>query len=618
MKDMEGTKKHAPDKVVFVSNRRIINREAIQNKIKKKYGWTLTIYDQEFLRLHLEAPKNHRFRKNYLGIDYNQDVFTPIDVETKERPLTSAEYGGGAYYREDSLHDEIFSLLEKNGRALVLGGPGSGKTTLLRAVGLEFQKKAPRNSAFYFSAKGNNANEWLNAIQRYDDEYSLFIIDNCHRVIETVNDFIAKLPVVEKAWILLAGRDIDEDTTGTDEESFISSLKYVTKKLTVNDEQIKGILACIVKRKRLEGKEVGHIEKIAEKCQGDLQILNFYANAWADDSTGKTLEEIDEEKMLDNYYRHHLQTVDSKNSRKCLLALLRLAALYQFEIPAQENCIDNSGLLSPLRETGLVIRETKRIGDDSNYTFLSYHHSTPASYALRAASSKGIVSSTQAYTLETIEEYFGEKPTNFFEVFKLLYRNGGEKTQKLLFQRGRVFPLCEEILNESPSDKLKYQLAGIANFLYGVWRWEEKADKGKALELSQLVQNKFTPEAIAAFANDVPFSTLVYFIVFFGKINPAFVKSLWHKLPFSVLGERSRDSGLAVIERFLRLSRQAEVSNENILSFCDGLDFKEFGSLRQWNMLIHNVVNYEVDFLKECIVSTFASIPIKKYEKFLL
>jgi len=137
------------DIVVFLTSREVTpsTREKLQNDVKAEFGWTLEIYDQQWLRVPLDG-EFQRLRKQYLGIDYDQHVFHDLAslLDVPERHPNREDLSHGAYYRNEGLHDRVHMLLDTRRHCLISGKPGHGKSALAKAVGWELLSRTSHNA----------------------------------------------------------------------------------------------------------------------------------------------------------------------------------------------------------------------------------------------------------------------------------------------------------------------------------------------------------------------------------------------------------------------------------------------------------------------------------------
>jgi hypothetical protein len=208
--------------------------------------------------------------------------------------------------------------------------------------------------------------------------------------------------------------------------------------------------------------------------------------------------------------------------------------------------------------------------------FFRYFHSTPADYLLKALYRKGLLGkSIFEYTKEHVKDYLSIKPSNFFNVFYLLYKNGNAEMEWALYNDGGVLEKYGEIISQKDIPFLKKQLVRIAIFLMAVWKWEGKK-KGKAYDMLHLLVQKVGKENLRELVESQP-SWNILALIYFGEIDQEFRDGLLISLNLENIGAQIRDIGLGTVGNFLRLTKQAGVDRDKLNAFCEGLDFKALG-----------------------------------------
>ena len=227
----------------------------------------------------------------------------------------------------------------------------------------------------------STSEQWLEQIQRYDHLYALYIIDNCHNAIDETNAFIERQPEVRKAKILLLSRWVNPDLAGTTDENYFMIMQDegIRLDIEVTEETIKAIINKLSNSP--DAKAIGDINRIFQKCEGDLHILNFYISAWQKNETASPLSDIREEEILDDVYNHYLK--DST----CIDYTLAICALWQFEIPVESAWICEPASIDAIQEDGFIEGFTFDAYEHPVH-FFKYFHSTPANYILKAAYKK--------------------------------------------------------------------------------------------------------------------------------------------------------------------------------------------------------------------------------------
>ena len=142
--------------IVFVSSRSIppLTRDRLERDLAASSGLTVTIFDQDWLRIPLDNWYQY-LRKKYLGIDYDKSTFVALDdvlINPNRRP-NAEDIARGHVVQRSRLRKDVQISLDESRTCLLVGPPGSGKTGLAKLVGWDHQRRSVANVAFYLSAR---------------------------------------------------------------------------------------------------------------------------------------------------------------------------------------------------------------------------------------------------------------------------------------------------------------------------------------------------------------------------------------------------------------------------------------------------------------------------------
>ncbi len=561
--------------IVFVTSQKCTPqlRAKLQRKCLDEFGWDLEIFDQDWLGILLDG-EFVRLRKDYIGIDYDHQVFAPIDVllESPKRHPTRDDLEVGAYYRNDELFSQIRLTLKDHQACLLTGSPGSGKTALARALGYELQKEDCRQIVFYLSARRDAAYEkWMQHIKSMDHSYVLFVIDDCHLAIEQANELVARLSDIKRARVLLVSRAIASSLSGPIEESFIDALADRSVNLKSDQATIEAIISAIVIRSNVASRRRGPIEPVLKRCEGDLHLLEFLVSAWLkDDDLTRPLAEVSDELILDGVYRRYVER--SRHQKE----ICRIAALSQFEIPFESSRLGERATIFDMLSDAFV--ESDVISPQgAPVEMLQYFHSTPAQYVVRAAHSRGMLHSKSADEFVFIEtlRYLASDPANFLDVFRQLGRAQRGDLRSRLLREPDVLAAAERLIKTLPSLPSDGLMFSLFQFLTVLWREESRARNGSARQLLDLYLNVHPPEANRPAVGDWGLPTVALFLGLL-KIDTDIEKRVLKIVDSSLLARLANRATPGGLRKFLA---EASGIDRELLdgSFLKQLDFGSLG-----------------------------------------
>ncbi|MES0338120.1 MAG: hypothetical protein SFH39_17390 [Candidatus Magnetobacterium sp. LHC-1] len=386
---------------------------------------------------------------------------------------------------------------------------------------------------------------------------------------EKVNNLLYRWEQVSEAKLLLISRDIDPDLVDSDSdtENYFKVLEDDIVEIKYTSASIKEIIG-----KRLASEEeIGDINVIVNRCEGDIHILNFYIAAFEDDKSKTTrqfrcLSDINEDTVLKDIYKRYLSEA-SANGRD---VLLKIAALSQFEIPVISGWIDRDPDLIEDIKKNAWIEDIPYNNNDHHY--IQYFHSTPAKYLLRAAEKKRKLKSKNSrfldinsYTYECVWDYLQIAP-NYFDVFKKLGINKEDNLiLKLLSTDGML-----DLFKKNVNIDIIYDISmlRVVFFLKGL----------KKANVDNMEINKFCEaldfNALTEKAALPQIETFLNFLLTFG-INETVVDRFCYSLNFTALGYNLFNSQTElkknvfyIFRTFLKLNN---LSDGNAIAFIEGI-----------------------------------------------
>jgi hypothetical protein len=533
-----------------------------------------------------------------------------IDSDRRVHP-NREDFENDLYYKNDRAHQEIGDKFSKGNKCMLLGKPARGKTSV--ALGYSYFYLKEKNEedererqVFYLDAlKNKDIREWKKQLQLFDYSFSLFIIDNCHLSVDEVNDLVSWWARIKYAKILLVSRSIHPDKAGLSQENYLELLQEEERVVEMESDET--VFAGIVSKYKFFSKksddEVGHIEEVFKKCGGNLYLLYLFILTWRK-KKDETLSNVESRKVLNDIYRVYLKDGETQE------AFLKIAALYQFEIPVEKKYIgtvleNKKGLLKEFTEPG-----------EKPAAFFAFFHPTIAGYVLEAAHKKGDLfpSTVEEYTFDILMDYISFKPANFFQIFKSLYQNGEIDLEMKIFKEETTLQVFEQIVANYSEKELISSLRLVAVFLNSIWRDKDRETSAKAVEYSMRLKKRLDKkntkklldlydfrtlnailmlarmnkeyseyaasidyEKLGAAARDEHLGSINFFLYFNRAAEPEKIEKFISTLDFRSLGERSKEMSLSTIKGFIEKIYQTGVEKQYIREFCAGLDFRQLG-----------------------------------------
>lgn len=249
----------------------------------------------------------------------------------------------------------------------------------------------------------------------------IVIIDDCHKNLELLDSMGPILATLRHAKVLLLSRpipDVQLDRRAT----LLSKLRAEGKSLalSVDADLVRRIIADHLRSCGVEPTaeafraKVGDagLKHVLQLIGGDLEVLDFVLRYWAVER--ETLTAISRSNLLSAVAMQRLLPNDTRQ------VLLRLAALYQFEIPAALAFLGD-GVEKAIRD-GLILDYRYRVG--STGIFCRLPHASLAGLYLEAAAHERLLDDEQNFTAAILEEYLAWRPANYHSVFRGLSFSG--------------------------------------------------------------------------------------------------------------------------------------------------------------------------------------------------
>lgn len=232
--------------------------------------------------------------------------------------------------------EEVMKRLKKENSLLLIGDQASGKSIILRDVG--YQLAHAGFIVFFVNADSLDVDLALADIKNWDMSNVVMLIDDVHRNISKVSDFVNKM-WSSNIKVVLSSRPTNFDVLRERQGNRLLDIfeKHIEVKVTeetIYDMIMKyvesiGAISALSNFKP----NASQIGEIIQRCGTDLWLITYLLSAWNPKKT--TIAEIAKADIFQKVYesRISLWGISDKNS---LHAMQTVCALYQFEIPCSE------------------------------------------------------------------------------------------------------------------------------------------------------------------------------------------------------------------------------------------------------------------------------------------
>lgn len=530
-----------------------------------------------------------------------------IDVEPDNYNYpTKSDFINGNFYVKHSIIENLKTNLKNKKKCLLLGKPSSGKTTIGKAFGYYYLQEENSNNCYYLDLRGNeNLNLYLllKELSRYNNENTLFIIDNCHTNIDATNVILeeSNKSKFNKVKMLFVSRDINEAYAITDNNdynyiNYFSELELnSTIKLAYNETDIIRIINTI-SRKRNKEKDLGNINVVLDKINGSLHILKFYIEIWSK-SKNKKLSDLDNEDI----YNLITKKYDLVNNT----SLIYITSLAKYEIGVELSAIkSNYNKLEKHLKNGTLNLSNKIIFNDlvedlekkqvKNLDYINFFHSTPAEVIYNSAIHTNLVTEKELFNF--LKSYLKKLPLNVDEVFfKLKINTANSKLQDGLLEYFVDKKLFQKWIDKHKTNIIKSEQFYLCYIrLYSIIN-----KKNKIASKFTKTQKEFflKPENSKIIFNEKYF--IRYRKLILKLSNTPNTKELVANMNFSKLGKvLNSNFGHSSFKETLDLFNSCNITWKNKNAFINELDFFNIGKkMADQNITLSSLGK----FLKYCL-----------------
>lgn len=360
--------------------------------------------------------------------------------------------------------NKIMNKLIRDKRCVLVGSSAAGKTVIGISIGYLLSKSIGYEVYYLNSDRSfyGDGREWYRTIKKFDNQKSLFIIDNCHLSIDDTSEFCLQMegnPAKNASVILISRPEINEIGREYKNETYFDYwAKHI---LFVKSEDIYDGIIEHYKNKYLindnkyldfntDSKEI-----IKKQHSHNLIISKARLDTWK--KVGGRLSEVSIEDVYKSLNQKYL--LDSPKT------IATLCVFWQYEIPIHCNFVEKE-LNS--KEVGKLI-EDRTLGfvesDENGYVYILDFHPDEAREIFRAYYYRyeGIINENDLKSdiFNIIKEYLLKAPPNFVTVYHNLYTHGEEGLQNSLLKD-------HELQNCAKNEFLNNRLPGNILYLYAL------------------------------------------------------------------------------------------------------------------------------------------------------
>lgn len=576
----------------------LIKFKEVAEEIAKIRSETNCDYKQALIKVDTKEIKEFILDPDIQDIS----IFESLDqiLANPNRHPNHSDLSKGIYYRDISKHNQVNNCLCSKKRALLLGKPGSGKTSLARAIGFELLKEY---NVFFFEMHSDiGFFQLLNEIKKHDYSKNIFILDNCHKSIDQVNELVSRFEQIKAAQVLFVSRIFNRSLAGPSESNFVDILENEMIELKVDESVVERIIEVHIRTQEILNTEIGDVSIIFEKTQGDLHLLNFYLLAWQQSKEKfAKISDIKENEVFEAVYRFYLS--NQKNTEK----MLALSSLSQFEIPVETKWLGSYDTVNMLEKEGWLDTFTTDVSG-IRIQLTQFFHSTPSAYILKAANFKGILfNNIDQFTTNNIFDYLSSLPSNFFSIFVYLHRNERDDLQNRLYQKQGFQKIFEEYIKNLGKYDIVYQLVDISKFVRGIWIWENRIEHSNASSILDKVRENISVEEWDKWGETVSLGAFVQTVSNIREINQSFIVQLYSKINYESIGQRSDACGMSTLRKFVEFASVIGVEHNNLRIFFNNFDFSALGrrSRQTGPTTIKNFLELTKTFISKTKINEF-------------
>ena len=357
---------------------------------------------------------------------------------------------------------DIIKRLKTENSVIIVGDQASGKSNILRNLG--YQLVNDGFIVFFINADSLDLKCALSDIRNWDMSNVVIIIDDVHRNVIMVSDFLNRVHS-NSVKVVLSSRPANFSILRERNGQRLLSILDKKVEVKVTEEIIQDMVLkyASVKDEHFKVKisEVNFevIKEIIQKCGTDLWLITYLLLAWNPKET--SIKDVAKTDIFQKVYESRISHLEI-NDRNSLRAMETICILYQFEIPCSEAYLIEMDLNKTAIELVLKGFLIKR----GTYYYL--HHPSVAKIYLDTFVHYHLVDNVTDLSIIILSSYLEKNKEDRAQVFYKLstFPKSIEKRDeilKVILQQSRIEDIIDEVEQEENLEKIDFFFQSLAS-----------------------------------------------------------------------------------------------------------------------------------------------------------
>lgn len=351
--------------------------------------------------------------------------------------------------------EEIIERLKTENSLLLIGDQASGKSIILRDIG--YQLASTGFIVFFVDADSLDVNLALADIRNWDMSNVVILVDDVHRNIPTVSDFVNKIRS-NNVKIVLSSRPTNFDVLRERQGYRLLDLFEKRVEVEVSEETIYEMIMKYAESIDIHFKlsnfklSTDEVSEIIQKCGTDLWLITYLLSAW--NPKKASIRDIAKADIFQKVYETRIShwRITDKNS---LQAMQTICALYQFEIPCAETYLIEMNI----NKTALELASEGHLIRRGTYYYL--HHPSVAKIYLDTLQHYHLLDDPTDLSINILSSYLEKSKEERPQVFYKLstFPKSLEKRALILkgmLQQMKVEDIASQVKQEENLEKIGF------------------------------------------------------------------------------------------------------------------------------------------------------------------